>query len=205
MTDFLMQMFGATWIEWLAAALNVIGVILTIRRSLWSFAFGIPGVVLYAWIYYDVRLYSEALLYVYYFVMLSAGVHWWLRGREPGAGPMGRVMIEATPGFERLVLALATVLAAVALGYVMRTYTDADIPFVDAATTALALTAQYCQSRRRVETYPLWAVYNAASVVIMLFKELIPFAAVYGIFLALSFVGMRAWIGAWRRGRPLEA
>lgn len=203
MWDFVVGMFapGNSAVEWTAAALSIAGVVLTIRRSVWSYLFGIPGVALYAWIFYEGRLYSEALLYVYYLVMLSVGVRWWLQGRASD----GRVVIEETPGGERLLLLGLTVAAAAALGFVMATWTNADIPYVDAGTTAMALTAQYLQSRRRVETYPLWAVYNAISIGVMVYKGWIPTAAVYGVFLALSFAGLAAWSRAFRSGARIAA
>ena len=203
MWDFVVGMFapGNTALEWTAAALSILGVVLTIRRSLWSYAFGIPGVALYAWIFYEGRLYSEALLYVYYFAMLTLGVRWWLQGRASD----GLVVIEETPPRERLLLAALTLAAALGLGAAMARFTDADIPFLDAGTTAMALAAQYLQSRRRVETYPLWAVYNAISIGVMYYKGWIPTMAVYGVFLALSFWGLAAWARAYRAGRPVAA
>ena len=49
-------------LEAIAVALGLINVVLVVRRSLWNYPFGIVMVVLYAHIFFDARLYSDALL-----------------------------------------------------------------------------------------------------------------------------------------------
>ena len=57
-------MVGARPVEIAAVVLGLINVALIIRRTVWNYPFGLAMVVLYAWIFYDYRLYSEALLQV---------------------------------------------------------------------------------------------------------------------------------------------
>ena len=54
---------------WLAVACGLINVMLIIQRSLWNYPFGFIMVTLYAKIFYDYQLYSEALLQIYFFLI----------------------------------------------------------------------------------------------------------------------------------------
>jgi len=195
--DVLSVWFGSSWLEYIAAATGLIAVILTIRRSVWYYLFGIPSVIIYTYLFYQWQLYSETLLYAYYFVMLCLGLRWWLRGREAS----GLVAIVATPLREGLALIVGVVAGTAALGGFMATQTDADLPWLDATTTVMALAGQYLQSARRLETYAVWAVVNILSIAMFSLKGKEPTMWLYAIFLALSFVGMIAWWRAWRARR----
>lgn len=194
--DFIYGMVGSSWLEWFGAATGFIAVVLTVRRSLWSYLFGIPCVVVYTYLFWTWQLYSQTLLYAYYIPMLFYGLYAWFRRRDSD----GRVLIERTSGGEAAVLAALVVVCVPALGWVMDTQTDARFPYLDAATTVIAGAAQYLQSRRRVATYYVWALVNVLSMWLFFQTGNAPTLVLYGIYLALSVWGMIAWTRAWRGG-----
>ncbi|HKB91672.1 MAG TPA: nicotinamide mononucleotide transporter, partial [Opitutaceae bacterium] len=53
---------GASWIEQAATILGLLGVVLTIRQSLWNFPIGLVQVVLSAFVFYYARLYADMKL-----------------------------------------------------------------------------------------------------------------------------------------------
>ena len=62
-------------VEVVASLLIVINVALVARRSIWNYAFGIAGVALYGWVFFGAKLYSDALLQVFFLVLQFYG--WW--------------------------------------------------------------------------------------------------------------------------------
>ena len=70
------------WIEWVAAALGVVNVALVVRRSVWNYPFGLAMVSLYFVVFAEARLYSDALLQVFFFVVQLYGWHNWLRAKQ---------------------------------------------------------------------------------------------------------------------------
>lgn len=193
MEEFVYGMVGSSRLEWIGALTGLTAVILTIRRSVWSYLFGIPCVIIYAELFYQWQLYSQAILYVYYIGMLYAGFYWWMNGR----GEDGLVIIERTPAAEAAVL-LAIVAGGIGtLGWVMDTQTDARLPYLDASTTVIAACAQYLQSRRRLMTYPAWMVVNVLSIALFWYSGNPPTMVLYGVYLLLSIWGTVAWYRAW--------
>jgi len=53
------------WLEVIAAALGLANAYLLVRRSIWNYLPGIATVVLYGWIFFQARLYSDTLLQVF--------------------------------------------------------------------------------------------------------------------------------------------
>jgi nicotinamide mononucleotide transporter len=60
-------------LEIIAFFLGVANVALLVRRSVWNYPFGIVMVLLYAGIFYDAKLYSDALLQLFFFVVQLYG------------------------------------------------------------------------------------------------------------------------------------
>ena len=56
-------------VELAAAALGLINVALVARRSLWNYPFGIAMVALYFFVFADAKLYSDALLQIFFLVI----------------------------------------------------------------------------------------------------------------------------------------
>lgn len=186
-------MVGSSRLEWIGAFLGLAAVVLTIRRSVWSYLFGVPCVIIYAHLFLEWQLYSQAILYVYYIVMLFAGFHWWMEGR----GDDGLIVVERTPLAELIGLVALAGVGVYALGAFMAGQTDARLPYLDASTTVIAAAGQYLQSRRRVETYAVWMVVNVLSIGLFWFSGNPPTMVLYGIYLALSVWGFVAWWRAW--------
>ncbi|MCP6756900.1 nicotinamide riboside transporter PnuC, partial [Klebsiella pneumoniae] len=62
--------------------LGLANVILIVRRSVWNYPFGLLMVAMYAVVFWEARLYSDALLQVFFFTVQLVGVYQWLDARE---------------------------------------------------------------------------------------------------------------------------
>ena len=56
-------------IEVTAAILGLVNVVLVVRRSLWNYPFALAMVTLYGWIFFHEKLYSDALLQIFFVVV----------------------------------------------------------------------------------------------------------------------------------------
>lgn len=181
-------------LEWLAAALGVINIVLLVRRSVWNFAFGMAMVALYVAVFREARLYGEAALQVFFF--FAQGWGWWLWVRAGGGE--SRVPVRWLDGISRAVWLMATAALSLNLGWVMHRFTDAALPYADSAITGASIAAQLLLAFRRVENWVLWIVIDLASIAVYLTKGLYPTAGLYALFLMLSVQGLREWIAAAR-------
>jgi nicotinamide mononucleotide transporter len=189
MLDFMVQMIGSRPIEMIAVFCGVVNVVLIIRRSIWNYPFGFLMVILYARIFFDYQLYSDALLQVYFFFIQFYGLYYWLKGRADD----GRIIVEYLPRKQYTFYLLVALVGWLTLSYLMYRYTDASLPFWDGAIAALSVLAQFLLSRRHVESWYLWIVVDLLAIGLFYTKELEPTAALYGIFLVLATIGLVKW------------
>lgn len=176
-------------IELIAASLGVLAVWLTIRQNLWCWPIGLVMVLIYSWIFYDVKLYSDMLLQGIYAVLQLYGWWQWTRG---GNQHNGRQISRL--GVNGLLLSLAIGAAgSLLLGYSMATYTDASAPWLDASLTAFSLVAQVWMAQKRLENWLLWIILDVIFVGLFIHKELYLTAGLYALFTLLAVHGWRQW------------
>jgi len=177
------------WIESLAALLGVLSVYLMTRQRPIAWPIGLAMVLLYSWVFFDARLYSEMLLQVVYAVLQLYG--WWQWWRRPAGQPMLRVSSLATPLlFRDLLIGLAITLI---LGFIMSRYTQANVPWLDAALTGFSLVGQYWMAHKRVQCWSMWLVLDVIYVAMFIWVELYVTAALYLVFTGLAVFGWRQW------------
>lgn len=186
---FLMDMLGGRTIEIVAALLGLVNVALVVRRSIWNYPFGLLMVALYGWVFFGEKLYSDALLQVYFFaIQLYGWWHWHQRQDDRGLVRVARLSPPAVTGW------LAGGLAGIAVwGALMHRFTDAAYPFWDGSVAVLSVVAQYLQSRRYLESWYFWIVVDVLAIALFIVKGLMPTAVLYGIFLVLCLLGLRSW------------
>jgi nicotinamide mononucleotide transporter len=180
--------------ENLAAALGVLNVALLVRRSIWNYLFGALSVGLYGYVFYTSRLYSDAILQIYFFAMQFYGWWNWFHGRNTD----GLARIETMTSRERAIFAAATLVVAAAIGWAFSRYTNAAAPFMDATLAATSVTAQYLLSVRKLENWVLWIAADVFYIGLYYWKGLFSTAGLYAIFLALSIAGLREWLREYR-------
>ncbi|MBK6510814.1 MAG: nicotinamide mononucleotide transporter [Haliea sp.] len=120
----------ATVVEILATLASLLYIVLLIREKVACWPFGIVGSLLSIYLFIDVRLYSEAFLYLFYAVM---GVWGWMRWHSRVQSDSNPVIRWRCENHLRAI-AIASMLA-LGLGYSMQIYSDAERPVFDAFTT----------------------------------------------------------------------
>ncbi len=192
--SFLKGMVGSSPIEIIAVMFGFANVFLLVRRSIWNYPFGLIMVSLYAWIFYDAKLYSDMLLQPFFFVIQLLGWWWWLTKRDD----QGQVIVERMPAYQIPVYAGAAAVCIVAVGGLMTHYTDAAVPYWDATTTVLSVIAQILLARRKLENWIVWIIVDVIAIGVYTYKGLNPTAVLYAVFLCLAIVGYVSWRRAER-------
>lgn len=181
-------------IEIIAALLGLANVTLVARRSIWNYPFGIAMVALYAVVFAEAKLYSDAILQIFFLVVQIYGWWNWARSRADA----GEVAVRRL-GWPARGAWIASALAATALwGWMMHAMTDASFPWWDASVLMLSVAGQLLMSWRFLENWLFWIVVDIVSVGLYAAKGLYPTTALYVVFLGLSVWGLLAW----RRARP---
>jgi nicotinamide mononucleotide transporter len=176
-------------IEIVAFLLGLANVTLVVRRSVWNYPFGLAMVALYARIFFDQKLYSDALLQLFFFVVQIYGWWHWMRARADA----GEVRVELLSTSQRLWWLIGCAVASAVWGELMHRYTDAAYPWWDGTIAMLSVAAQILMSRRYLENWVLWIAVDVLAIGLFPLKGLGLATVLYAIFLALSVWGLIQW------------
>lgn len=178
--------------------LGVAGVVLMIRQHLLAWPVGLVQVAIYTWVFFDARLYSDAILQIIFFVLLVYGWAQWHRGVRDGRVRHELPVTSLTRSGRLISLGVGAVATAV-WGEFMRRNTDAVLPHWDAFILAFSMVAQWMQARKKIENWAVWMVVNVVAIGVYAAKQLYLTAVLYAIFLGLAVAGQAAWKRTWTK------
>ena len=176
-------------LEYAAAALGIVNVALVVRRTIWNYPFGIAMVSLYFFVFFEARLYSDALLQIFFLVVQVYGWRNWLQAKAA----TGDIPVRLLTMRERLAWIAAIVAASSCWGLAMDRVTDAAAPVVDAFVAGMSIGAQILMARRYLENWMLWILVDIVAIGLYWSRDLQLTAGLYFIFLLLSIAGLRQW------------
>jgi nicotinamide mononucleotide transporter len=181
--------YTTTWIELIAVLLGIVMVLFTIAEQHWGWLFAILSSALYFLIFWNSRLYGDALLQLLFIALAAWGWWLWLRGIETTP-----LQITQLTSNQRLGAFLTGLVLWGLTGSMLQNFTDTDVPWWDAFPTAFSLIGQYLLAHKRVENWCAWLVVNMVAIGLFAWKALWLTTLLYIVFALLSLVGWRTWL-----------
>ena len=179
---------AANWLENVAAAITLVGIWLTTRRTLICWPVVLVSDVLYLIVFHRQNLKSDALLQIV-FIGFTLYSWWnWARGVRPG----GKVQVAKMRWRGLLGGLVVGALGSVVVGWWMARI-GASLPHLDAALAVFSLVASWWEARKHTANWWLWVVVDTVYVGEYLYKDMWTTAALYAGFVALAVLGLRDW------------
>ncbi|MFZ4876025.1 nicotinamide riboside transporter PnuC [Janthinobacterium sp. Mn2066] len=175
-------------LEIAANVLMTASIILAGRNNIHSWWIGIVGCLLFAVLFYQVNLYADVLLQLFFIVTCVIGWLQWRRGAAGHAMPISRA------GWRRLAwIVPAGVAAVVIYGLLLHRFTNAYAPFIDSAVLVFSVIAQFLLMSRRLETWVFWLMVNSVAVPLYYSRGLTLTAVLYAAYWINALVSWYWW------------
>ena len=179
---------AANWVELAGFITTWVGIWLTTKRLLICWPVVLAADIFYLVVFYQARLFSDALLQVFFVVFTLYGWwHWWRGVRAEGEV---RVVPLSARGWIAGVAAGAV--GAVLLGWLM-VRLGAALPHLDAALTSYSLVASWWQARKHTANWWLWIAIDGVYIGEYAYKDLWLTAVLSVGLVALAVLGLRDW------------
>lgn len=179
-------------IEIAGVAVGLVYLYLEYRASIYLWIAGVVMPAIYIYIYWKAGLYADFGINVYYCLAAVYGLAVWLRsGRTRSAD----TVVVHTPRRHIVPLAVVSLLFFAAISVVLVNFTDSNVPYVDALTTALSVVALWMLAKGQAEQWIVWVVVDLVSAGLYVYKGLYPTAALYALYTVVAVFGYFKWIG----------
>ena len=199
--------YPLSYVELVGTVFYLWSVWLIARRRIWTWPIGIVAVILYMLIYYQIRLYSDALEQVYYLIASVYGWWHWLRSPREGA-----TIVDV--GFSSTKAVMLWVVVSVVLGIGLGAFMSrahvllpgifpeaASFPYLDALTTIGSFIAMWLTARRRIESWVYWIVIDVVGIGLYYVKGVKFISLLYVVLLGLAVKGFVSWSRQLRQVR----
>lgn len=179
---------AAHWLEIAGTITTVLGIWFTTRRMLICWPVVLAADLLYLVVFYRARLFSDALLQVFFVAFTIYGWwHWW-----HGVVEEGKVRVVPLDRKGWIVGLIAGAMGAVLLGMLMERV-GAALPHLDAALTSYSLVASWWGARKHIANWWLWIAVDLVYIGEYLYKGLQLTALLYAGLVVLAMFGLREW------------
>lgn len=157
---------------------------------------GLVGIVLYAIVFFRVRLFAEVGIQVVYFVTSLQAIWLWLHGgNEKKEKPVGRITRR-----QILLTVIVAVLATWGL-YELLVLLRGAVPFWDALTAVMSLVAHIYLMLRVVENWYVWIAVDVIYIPLYASRGLYLTSGLYVAFLIMSIYGLLNFLRIYREQR----
>jgi nicotinamide mononucleotide transporter len=166
------------------------GVILTTRALIWNFPVNIVACILSLLLFWQSKLYADALLQIFFLVFVLFGWWNWLR---PQPETKAELPISRTPSPTLLIGILIAAVCGLGWGIGLDKYTDASLPYADAQVAAFSIFGQWLVARKWIENWPIWIGVDILASRIFWVKGLPLYSLLYAFFCVLAIIGYLQW------------
>lgn len=184
-----MELNNITLLEFLGTAFALTGVYLTARENILCWLFGILGIIIYIYIFFQSKLYGDAALQGVYFFLSIYGWYQW----QFGNSKYDVLAIKLNTFQQIFFYILVGFITGIFFGWLIKNYTDSDIPYWDGFTTSYSLIATYMMARKYLYHWIFWIIIDLVCVGIYAYKNLYITVFQYAVFCGLAILGYIQW------------
>ena len=184
--------FSGNYVEVLGVVTSLVYLYFSVRQIIWLWPFGIISSALFILIFFNSKFYADMGLQVYYLGVSIYGWIYWSRGavdqNEKSTLPVCRISRQLA-----MVLSVTGIVIMLGIVYVLKNFTDSDVPWGDGFTTAGSIVATWMLARKVLEHWLVWVVVDSVAAGLYFYKGLYPPFLLYVIFTIIAVVGYFQW------------
>jgi len=195
--------YQMSYLEFFGTILNIWSVWLVTKNNILTWPIGNIAVVLFAVLFYQVRLYSDFVEQIYFLITGFYG--WWVwfyLGRNKSEHQHNKLLITHSSKRSNAVYVLVILCGTLVMGYCMKHIHEylpkifpnpASFPYLDAFTTVMSFAATILMAHKKIECWYLWILVDIVGIGLYFAKEVVFVSLLYVIFLILATKGLLNW------------
>ena len=182
---------STTWLEFVAVLFGIASVVFSRMENILVYPTGLINTILYTFFCFSWwGLYAEGSLNFYYTIVSIYGWVLWSRQDKITAK---RLQITKSSSKEWMIALIFFFLCWLILYFVLKEYTDSNVPWGDSFASGSAYTGMWLMARKKLENWIWWILTNIASIPLYFYKGAVFTSVQYIVFLILAILGFIAW------------
>lgn len=179
------------YIELLGLIFGLLYILLSIKQNIWCWPVGFITSALYIYVFFVTKFYADMGLQVYYLIVSVYGWYYWMFGAKNKK--QDDLKISKTNIKLGIYLFLANLILFAVIAYILVNYTDSEVPYWDAFTTAASFVATWMLARKIIEHWIIWIIVDSVSLGLYIYKGLYPTVILFAVYTVLAIFGYIEW------------
>lgn len=184
--------FGDHYVEALGVVTSLVYLYFSVKQIIWLWPFGILSSALFILIFFNSKFYADMGLQVYYLGVSIYGWSYWSRGAV-GRNEKSTLRVSRISRQLALVLSFTGIVILLGIVFILKNFTDSDVPWGDGFTTAGSIVATWLLARKVLEHWLVWIVVDSVAAGLYFYKGLYPSFLLYTIFSLIAVAGYFRW------------
>lgn len=178
-------------LEVLGTLVGLIYLWLEYRASIYLWIASVIMPAIYIFVYYEAGLYADFGINIYY---LGAAVYGWLVWKYGHkSAEQQELPITKMPKRSWLKALVVFLVAQILIAWILINFTDSDVPWWDAFTTALSIIGMWMLARKYLEQWWVWIVVDVVCVGLYIYKGLYFTSGLYALYSVIAVFGWLNW------------
>ncbi|GAA4406298.1 nicotinamide riboside transporter PnuC [Nibrella viscosa] len=202
--------YPMSYLEFFGVVTGGVAVWLSSRANIWSWPLGIISVTLFFFLFYQIQLYPDMFLQVFFFITNLQG--WW-RWTHPAPGEADQqqeLRITRLSNRHLFYLLLGGAAATAVLGtfasnlhawFPVLFSRPSAFPYLDSFTTVMSIVATFMMIQKKVECWYVWLLVDIIATYMYFVKGVKLVGIEYFIFCLIAVYGAWHWTAIYRSYR----
>jgi nicotinamide mononucleotide transporter len=183
------NILASSWLEAVAVFFGLLSVWFAKKENILVYPTGIVSVLIYVYICLTVKLYADMGINFFYFLM---SIYGWVKWSMKTGNNQSRPITWASKP-EWLYSIIGLVVFFFILVFILKNYTDSNVPVWDALTTAIFIIGMWLMALKKIENWLFWIAGDLISIPLYASKGLVLTSFQFTVFLILAIAGYLEW------------
>jgi nicotinamide mononucleotide transporter len=184
-------------LEFVGLIFGLLCVYFLIKESVLTFAFGIAYVIVSFFVFWQIQLYGDFILHIFFLVLNVYGWYYWINGKKEDEEELPITLTAAKPA---LFLAGFTFLGVIIFGlflehinFFFQGIAPSSLPYWDSTTSILSVTGMWLTARKRIDNWYYWLIVDVLATAIYAYKGIYFYSALYLLYIGMAVAGYKTW------------
>jgi nicotinamide mononucleotide transporter len=194
--------YPMSYLEFFGTLAGAIAVFLSAKANVWSWPLGIVNVVLFFFLFYQVQLYPDMFLQVFFFVTNLMGWWRWTNPREEEEDTKHQLGVSKLPVKAWLLFLVIGLMGTFAFGSLAKNLHSffpvlfsqpSAFPFADSFVTVMSIVATYLMVQKKMECWLVWILVDVVACYLYFSKGIMLVGIEYVVFCFIAAFGVWHW------------
>lgn len=194
--------YPMSYLEFFGTVAGAIAVFLSAKANVWSWPLGIVNVVLFFFLFYQVQLYPDMFLQIFFFVTNLMGWWRWTNPKREEQDQKHQLKVSTLPVKSWIIFFVIGLIGTLVFGQLASNLSSffpvlftkpSAFPYADSFVTVMSIVATYLMVQKKVECWLVWILVDAVACYLYFSKEIKFVGMEYLVFCFIAAFGFWHW------------